>query len=44
MAQHLEMTAPPSVIRIPTDNRSITDIAHDIIAATGWSAHPTWNW
>jgi hypothetical protein len=41
MARHLETTAPPSVIRIPTDNRTITDIAHDIIAATGWSAHPT---
>lgn len=43
MARHLEMTAPPSVTRISTDNRSITDIAADIIAATGWSAHPTWS-
>jgi hypothetical protein len=42
MARHPETTAPPSVIRIPTDNRTITGIAHDIIAATGWSAHPTW--
>jgi hypothetical protein len=42
MARHLETTAPPSVTRIPTDNRTITDIAHDIITATRWSAHPTW--
>ncbi|MFF8973604.1 AAA family ATPase [Streptomyces sp. NPDC014995] len=37
MAQHLEATAPPWVARVPTDGRSVTDIARDAIAATNWS-------
>lgn len=38
MAQHLEATAPPWVARVPTDGRSVTDIARDAIAATNWSS------
>ncbi|MGC4950147.1 AAA family ATPase [Streptomyces sp. DT224] len=37
MAQHLEVTAPPWVARVPTDGRAVTDIARDAIAATNWS-------
>jgi hypothetical protein len=39
MASYLETTAPASVYRIPTDQRSAVDIAHDIITATGWATH-----
>ncbi|MEY9934382.1 hypothetical protein ABH926_009050 [Catenulispora sp. GP43] len=39
MAVHLETAAPAGVHRIPTDGRSAVDIARDIIATTGWSAH-----
>jgi hypothetical protein len=37
MARHLETTAPSGVVRIPTDGRSVVDIARDVIAATNWS-------
>lgn len=37
MARRLEAAAPPSVVRVPTDGRTVADIARDVIAATGWS-------
>lgn len=40
MAVHLENTAPPPVLRISTDGRAVTDIAKEIIAATGWMTNP----
>ncbi|PZG15237.1 hypothetical protein C1J01_24660 [Nonomuraea aridisoli] len=40
MARHLDADAPSSVVRIPTDGRSVTDIARDVIAATAWSTRP----
>ena len=36
MARYLESTAPASVRRIVTDGRTVTDIAREVIAATGW--------
>jgi gluconate kinase len=41
MADYLESTAPAPVMRIPTDGRTVTDIAHDLIAATGWATQFT---
>jgi hypothetical protein len=37
MARHLEDAAPSSVVRLPTDGRTVADIARDVISATGWS-------
>ena len=39
MAQRLEAVAPPWVARVPTDDRSVADIARDVIAVTSWSTH-----
>lgn len=36
MASLLERTAPAWVHRIPTDDRSVSDIAADVIELTGW--------
>ena len=36
MARQLDRTAPQWVIRVPTDDRSLIDIARDVIAATTW--------
>ncbi|TDD51304.1 hypothetical protein E1286_10610 [Nonomuraea terrae] len=36
MARHLDANAPSSAVRVPTDGRSVTDIARDVIAATHW--------
>ncbi|WP_327588028.1 hypothetical protein OHA25_14245 [Nonomuraea sp. NBC_00507] len=41
MARHLESNAPSWVVRIPTDGRSVADIARDVIAATNWSTEQT---
>ncbi len=40
MARHLEATAPSSVVRVPTGGRAVTDVARDVIVATGWAARP----
>jgi len=37
MARRLEAAAPPWVVRVPTDGRSVSDIAREVIAATAWS-------
>ena len=37
MARHLEAAAPSSVVRVPTDGRTVADIARDVISTTGWS-------
>ncbi|RJQ73877.1 hypothetical protein D5S17_24725 [Pseudonocardiaceae bacterium YIM PH 21723] len=36
LARVLESAAPPDTVRIPTDNRPIPEIAHDVVAVTGW--------
>lgn len=38
MAEHLEAAAPPPVVRVPTDGRSVTDIAREVLDVTGWAA------
>jgi hypothetical protein len=40
MAARLEATAPPDVVRIPTDGRQADEIARDIITATNWLTQP----
>jgi predicted kinase len=35
-AKHLEATAPPWVHRVPTDGKSIGEVAANAIALTGW--------
>jgi hypothetical protein len=35
-ARLLDERVPPDTVRIPTDRRSVTDIARDVVAATGW--------
>ncbi len=37
-AARLEQEAPPSAVRIDTDGRTVTDIAAEVVAATGWAA------
>ncbi|MBW8805799.1 MAG: hypothetical protein JF587_18410 [Catenulisporales bacterium] len=49
MAKYLEATAPSWVVRVPTDGRSVVDIACDVIAAANWSNHISehdrqWSW
>jgi hypothetical protein len=39
-AVYLEDTAPDSVLRIRTDGRTVSEIALEVIAATGWAPHP----
>lgn len=36
----LHTDASPSVHRVPTDHRSITEIATEILSVTGWTGHP----
>ncbi|GAA2385488.1 hypothetical protein GCM10010420_04990 [Streptomyces glaucosporus] len=36
MARRLEEQAPPDTVRVPTDGRSVTDIAREVLAAAGW--------
>lgn len=43
MARHLEAAAPHDVLRVPTDDRPVTEIASEIITATGWPAQPAHN-
>ncbi|MEU9714366.1 hypothetical protein [Streptomyces sp. NPDC047976] len=38
MSRRLEAEAPPWVVRVPTDGRSVADIALDLVALTGWAA------
>ena len=38
MAARLEREAPEWVVRVPTDGRSITEIATEVVDLTGWSA------
>jgi hypothetical protein len=40
-ARHLDSSAPSWVRRIGTDDRSVKDIAAEIIAACGWSSRAT---
>ena len=37
MARYLEREVPASAVRIPTDGRTVADIARDVIAVTGWA-------
>jgi hypothetical protein len=41
MARHLEANAPPSVARIPTEGRSVGDVARDVISVAHWSTDHT---
>lgn len=41
MARHLEHTVEPWVVRVPTDARTVADVAADVLAATGWLGPPT---
>jgi hypothetical protein len=36
MARHLEEHAPADAVRVRTDDRSIVDIARQVVVATGW--------
>ncbi|MFT2020463.1 hypothetical protein ACMA1D_32255 [Streptomyces sp. 796.1] len=36
MARLLEQHAPPGTVRVATDGRSVTDIAREVVAVTGW--------
>ncbi|GAA1524067.1 ATPase [Dactylosporangium maewongense] len=36
-ARSLAATAPPSVHRIPTDDRTVADVAASVLALTGWA-------
>lgn len=38
MAAHLQDHAPEWVARVPTDDRTVTEIARDVIALSGWAA------
>lgn len=38
MARRLASEVPPWVARIPTDGRTVADIAADVVAHTGWRA------
>jgi gluconate kinase len=40
MARELDETIPPWVHRVPTDGRSVADIAAQIITLTGWARFP----
>lgn len=37
MAEHLDRHAEEWVLRIPTDGRSVSDIAEQVLCSTGWS-------
>lgn len=37
-SRELEAKAPGSVHRVPTDGRPVTEIAHELVALTGWLA------
>ncbi len=41
MGDHLESAAPSSVLRVPTDGRTISDIAREVITATDWVTRST---
>ncbi|GIH18566.1 hypothetical protein [Rugosimonospora africana] len=36
-ARLLDERVPADTVRIATDRRSVTDIAHDVVTATGWA-------
>ncbi|UCM91396.1 hypothetical protein [Streptomyces marincola] len=36
MARELSEQAPPGTVRVPTDGRSVTDIARDVLRAAAW--------
>ena len=38
MADHLERRAPEWVTRLPTDDRTVTEVAQEVIALSGWAA------
>jgi hypothetical protein len=40
LATQLVEAAPPWVVRIPTDDRTVTDLASQLIALTGWRTAP----
>jgi hypothetical protein len=35
-ARLLDRDAPAHVVRVPTDGRTVADIAEEVLAATGW--------
>ncbi|GIG67950.1 hypothetical protein [Phytomonospora endophytica] len=37
MARYLDENVPQGTIRVATDGRTVTEIAREIVAATGWS-------
>ncbi|GGU38193.1 AAA family ATPase [Lentzea flava] len=39
-AQHLETTAPQWVVRVPTDGRTVAEVASEVVALTGWCLTP----
>jgi hypothetical protein len=39
-ARELDLRTPQWVHRCPTDNRSVQDIAADLLPLTGWTANP----
>lgn len=36
LAEKLAAAAPPWVVRVPTDGRTVVRVAEDVLAATGW--------
>ncbi|MEU3567213.1 hypothetical protein AB0E96_02100 [Kitasatospora sp. NPDC036755] len=36
MARHLDERAPAGTVRVPTDDRSVEDIAQDVLRAAAW--------
>ncbi len=40
MADHLERHAPEWIARLPTDDRTVTEIARAVIALSGWTTAP----
>ncbi|MGP4113433.1 hypothetical protein ACTWP5_21285 [Streptomyces sp. 4N509B] len=36
MARHLDAEAPPDTVRVPTDGRSVEQIAARVVEASGW--------
>ncbi|MEU5640729.1 ATP-binding protein [Streptomyces milbemycinicus] len=40
-ARLLDQRVPPDAMRVATDGRTVADIAHEVVAATGWAGqHP----
>ncbi|MEV0407593.1 AAA family ATPase [Actinoallomurus sp. NPDC050550] len=39
-ARLLDSRVPPDTVRVTTDGRTVTDIASEVVAATGWTGDP----